>query len=216
MNQRPSLGATRWLALGLFLAASACSGDALGPNQGRVHFTLSSGSPTTVGQAVSQPSTTLGGDSAADPTLNEWEREHDYRFFETANVTLSSILARNQDGELVGVTMDLPATVDVVAMDHGGEISLPDADLPAGTYDQLVVVMTHVEGVAHDSTQITLTPPGGGWTSIVPVCPFTVEDGGTTTVSLQFMVHRAFVWSGSHFRFHPEFQCGSEDEGSND
>lgn len=189
----------RILALGLVIAASGCSGGSfLAPGQGRVQFTLASGS----GAGAAAPAQTAARSDG-------WDGEHhDYRFFQTADVTLSSILARNDSGELVGVGMDLPTTVDVVAMDGAGQVSLPDGTLPAGTYDQLVVVMTQVNAVAHDGTQITFTPPGGGWTAIVPVCPFTVDEGASTTVSLQFMVHRAFTWRNGRFRFRPEFQCG--------
>lgn len=208
MNRTCSQAATRWLTLGLVLAASACTGDdPLGPDQGRVHFVLSSGTTPTTAPSDSASFLTQSWDATSEPATHDRDEDHDYRYFQTANVTLSSILARNQDGQLVDVTMDLPVTVDVMAVERGDQISLPQGDLPAGTYDQLVVVITHVEGVARDSTQVTLTPPGGGWTAIVPTCPFTVEDGGATTVSLQFMVRKAFIWSGTHFRFEPKFTC---------
>jgi len=205
------------LALALALIAAGCSGDGLGPNQGRVRFVLSSGSTALAAPGVESPtiSPTPGTAGAtASPSLSgdgEGDGEHhDYRAFQAANVTFSSILARDQDGVLVNVSMDLPVQVDIVSMDTGGnQVTLPDGDLPVGTYDQLVVVMTQLEGVLKDGTQLSITPPGGGWTSIVPICPFTVEEGGTTTVSLQFMVRQAFTWRNLRYHFQPQLQCST-------
>ena len=217
MNRRHSTHPATLLALGLALVAAGCSDSGLGPNQGRVRFVLSSGA-TAAGVAGAQSATatpTPGTTGAtASPSLNgDGDGEHhDYRAFQAANVTFSSILARDQAGVLVNVAMDLPVQVDIVALDTGGnQVTLPDGDLPAGTYDQLVVVMTHLEGVLKDGTQLTITPPGGGWTSIVPICPFTVEEGGTTTVSLQFMVRQAFTWQNLRYHFQPRLQCSTSD-----
>lgn len=215
MKRARSALTMKLLAVGVAVAVAGCGDSGLGPDQGRVHFVLSSGTTAT---GVSTPQTisdvpTLNSADATVPTTRSadgWDGEkRDYSFFSTANVTFSSILARNASGELVNVEMDLPTTVDVVAMDRGSQVSLPDGALAAGTYDQLVVVMTQVNGVAKDSTQISLTPPGGGWTAIVPICPFTVDQGASTTVSLQFMLRQAFSWNGTRFRFQPQFQCES-------
>ena len=67
--------------------------------------------------------------------------------------------------------------------------------------------MTQVEVVTHDGTMITITPPGGGWTVIVPFCPFVVEEGATTTVGLTFMLENAFRRHDSRFHFQPHFVC---------
>jgi hypothetical protein len=79
--------------------------------------------------------------------------------------------------------------------------------LPPATYDQIVVVMTQVEVMTRDSTVIAITPPGGGWTAIVPVCRFDVADGATTTVGLRFDVLRAFSWRDGRHEFKPGFSC---------
>ncbi len=126
-------------------------------------------------------------------------------------MTLSSILARNLDGMLVHVTMDLPVTVDVLSMEGRTEVVLLDAILPPATYDQVVVVMTQVEVVTHDGTTIRITPPGGGWTAITPNCPFVVEEGATTTVGLKFMLNHAFRLRNNRFHFQPRFVCEQED-----
>ncbi|MDA0329394.1 MAG: hypothetical protein O2958_10335 [Gemmatimonadetes bacterium] len=63
----------------------------------------------------------------------------------------------------------------------------------------------------HDATTITISPPGGGWTAIVPICPFVVEDGATTVVGLTLSVRRAFSWRDNRFHFQPRFECEQED-----
>jgi len=115
---------------------------------------------------------------------------------------------------LIDAGMDLPATVDIVAMEERGRaVTLPDGELPLGTYDQIVVVMTEVEGELHDGTTITITPPGGGWTAIVPVCPFDIEDGGTEIVGLVLPVRSAFAWGEGRLRFTPRFRSRLECDG---
>jgi hypothetical protein len=128
-------------------------------------------------------------------------------------VTLTSILARDLEGVLVNVAMELPTTVEVMSMDRGRSVTLPPGELPPATYDQVVVVMSEVVGVTHDGTTITIEPPGGGWTAIVPVCPFSVEDGGTTVVGLTLSVRHAFSWRENRFHFRPKFECEVDEEG---
>jgi Domain of unknown function (DUF4382) len=187
------------LAAGLLLMAVGCatSNSPVGANAGNVRFMLSSGAAASAG-APSITTNDSSGDREGGPGS----------FFQSASVTFSSVLARNDQGVLVNVTMDLPTTVDLVSLENGKQVQLPDGDLPAGNYDQLVVVMTEVKGVTLDGTTITIDPPGGGWTAIVPVCPFSVAEGGPTTVSLSFMVRQAFSWHQGRYFFQPRMQCG--------
>ncbi|MDH3207189.1 MAG: hypothetical protein OEO79_11290, partial [Gemmatimonadota bacterium] len=188
-----AIGPTRTLKAVLTLLALGIAGcqsgsDPLGVNGGRVQFVLSGGA------AVSTPGAALAPAATGDDDDHDDDRERDrHPYFVSANVTFASILARNVSGQLIDAGMDLPATVDIVAMEERGRaVTLPDGDLPLGMYDQIVVVMTEVEGVLHDGTTITITPPGGGWTAIVPVCPFDIEDGGTEIVGLVLPVRSAF------------------------
>ncbi len=190
------------LAAGLLLVVAGCS-DAIGVNEGRVRFVLSAGASAVDAEpAAAEP--LQHGDDGDD-------RDHgDHKpswFFKTAKVTFSSILARNLEGVLVNVAMDLPVPVDVVTMEGGREVTLPDGELPPATYDQVVVVMTEVQVVTHDGTTITIEPPGGGWTSIIAICPFDVEEGETTMVSIQFDLKQAFSRRAGRFHFKPRFVC---------
>jgi len=217
-----NLTATAILFLGgLTVATGGCQdGSGLGANEGRIRFVMSSDGANTLGAADATtsalPTLQSGSDLSTPPALHgDGSEENHTGWFQSANVTFSSILARNQDGVLVDVAMDLPTTVDVMIMDGGKQITLPDGELPAATYDQLVVVMTRVEGVTWDGTAISITPPGGGWTSVAPICPFTVEEGATTVVGLSFKVRSAFSWRNQRYHFQPSFSCdGGDSSGS--
>lgn len=202
------------LAMALAVGTAGCD-NPLGVDGGKVRFVLSS-APDAPAAAVAQPASTDGSSPDGPALHGDFEGEHHNPFFASANVTFTSILARNLDGVLVNIDMDLPATVDVVTMEGGRQIVLPDGNLPAATYDQIVVVMTQVEGVTHDGTTVTITPPGGGWTAIVPICPFVVEDGGTAVVGLSLSVRRSFFWRDNRFHFQPRFVCEQAEGESND
>ena len=136
--------------------------------------------------------------------------------FQTATVTLSSILVRTNDGELVDLDMDLPIVVDVVKIDGGKQLLLPDGFLPADIYDQIVLVITAVEGTLRDGTIVTIQPPGGGWTSVIPICPLEVDDGATTTVGIALNVRNSFLAVGNWWSFQPRFRslvdCDDDDD----
>jgi len=214
--RRRMSGLAMVLAFGLALVVTGCgeSNSLVGTDQddgGKVRFVLSSGTDAAVEASVSA---SLGqADDAATHDKYRDDKHHN-RYFESANVTFSSVLARNLDGVLVNVEMDLPVTVDVVSLEDGREIALPDGNLEPGSYDQVVIVMTQFEGVTPNGTTITITPPGGGWTAIVQRCEFAVEEGDETTVSLKFVINRSFSWHDNRYHFKPFFVCASEDDSS--
>ena len=182
------------LSVAALVAAAGCNGDGLfGSNSGRLRVVLSNGGTT------------------AAPALNGSEDEHGdgshlSAWFESAKVTLSSVLARNLDGQLINVDLTLPITVDVVQIEGGKQVVLPDGTLPTGSYDQVVLVITAVEGTTKDGTLVTIEPPGGGWTAVVPICQLDVAAGSTETVDITLNARNSFLQSGSHWGFQPRFQ----------
>lgn len=192
LTRRRLSGLAVGLCIALVVIVAGCdnSDGVLGIDGGQVQFVLSSGAE-------------LAGPVATDGDHDH----HDRPRFQSANVTFSSILARNLDGVLVNVEMELPVTVDVLLLEGGREVTLPDGTLAPGTYDQAVVVMTQVEVVTLNGTTIAVTPPGGGWTAIVPICQFVVEEGATTVVGLKLQLDRAFSWRDNRYHFQPKFSC---------
>ncbi len=197
-NHRPLLLA---LTIGLALLAAACSGsdDVLNPNEGQVRFVISS-----TGDSFGAAPATRDDDDEGDDERDDWRAHLQLK---SAIVTFSSILGRNLEGELINVEIDLPVSVDILSQVEGRSFTLPMGTLPPGTYDELVVVMKQVELILNNDTSILVTPPGGGWTAIIPVCPFTVTEGGTATVQIKFLRHRSFKLHNSNFHFEPHFEC---------
>lgn len=196
--KRVELG--RVLAIGAMLVSTGCS-NVFGHDGGRVRFVLTRDAGTgggPVANLVSDPGAVMKDDD---------DEEHNSFFrFQAATVTLSSVLARTLDGELVAVDVELPVKVDVVKVDGGKQFVLPDGFLPVDTYDQVVVNITAVEGILSDGTAVTIQPPGGGWTAIIPICPLEVTDGATAVVGLGLNVRSSFLQVGNWWSFHPRFR----------
>ena len=184
------------LVLLLFSPLLIASCSLVSPDDGNVRVVLSA---TSGGASLS---TSHDDDDDDDDDRGENFLSH----LESANVTFASLLARNLDGELIDLDIDLPHTVDLVALGAGHEVTFPAGTLPEGDYDQLVVVMTQLEANFVDGGSIALTPPGGGWTAIVRVAPFTVVDGETVTLDLNLRLGKAFRRLDGAFRFFPEFE----------
>ena len=179
--------------LSVLLLAAACSdsGSMVASGTGRVRLVM--GGP--------QAATAVSADTLSDDSGRQ---------IESAEIELSSVLARNLDGQLVDVSVDLPMTVDLIGLIQGHSVELPVGSLPVGTYDQLVVVIRSLHVELSDGTHIDVTPPGGGWTAIVPAEPFDVVEGQLTTVNLRFRAGDAFHWVNGHLEFDPEFDCDTD------
>jgi len=177
------------LAAALLAAAGCDSGNAVvATGQGQVQLVVSAAA-----QPMAATTTLSGGDA---PRLR------------SAYVTFSDIVARSIEGQFVDLDAPFPASVDILQVAAGREISLPAGVLPPGTYDQLVVVISGVELLTENGTSIVVTPPGGGWTRIVRVQePFVVVEGQATTVILRIHWWSAFRWMQDHFEFDPTFEC---------
>jgi hypothetical protein len=186
-------------ALCMVAACSNATDGGTPGGQGAVRIVMSSSGTAPVAAAVTD------GGSSTDHSLT------------AANVTFASVLARNLDGELINVTIELPVTVDVLGLVSDGAITLPAGFLPPGTYDQLVIVMTKLELTLENGTIVTIDPPGGGWTSVIQVTEsFTVVEGQTTDVTIRFRPDRSFSWLGDEWGFHPEFDCDGNGDGDDD
>ena len=189
---------TRALVLAIFslVLATGCSdgNGSLNGGHGSVRVLLAADVTVTAASTAEDDDGEHDGDDIL-PRLTE------------ANATFASLLARNLDGELVDLAIELPHTVNLVELAEGGTIELPMGALPPGMYDQLVVVITELELVFLNGGKIALTPPGGGWTRIVRVTPFEVIEGEVTTLELRFRPRAAFRELADGFAFFPDFEC---------
>jgi hypothetical protein len=202
-----------FLCLAALVLVTACShgGGESNARRGdvRVMLTADPASTTTTTLAASATPGTIGSTSTSGQ-FHDGSDTDIVSKLQNVNVTFSSLLARNLDGDLIDLVIDLPRTVDLIGLMNGKQVTLPMGTLPPGMYDQLVVVITHVEFVFVDGAKVDLTPPGGGWTKIVPVTPFTVVEGQTITIDLRFKPFEAFREMDGEFQFFPDFDCRSE------
>jgi uncharacterized protein DUF4382 len=204
------------LGLVVLVLVAACSNSSSGESDARsgnvrVMLTADSLSTATATNAASTSLGTTGSTTTFDGDDDDGDNDILSRL-EHVNVTFSSLLARNLDGDLVDLVVDLPRTVDLVGLMNGQQIMLPTGTLPPGMYDQIVVVIRSVEFVFLNGGKIELTPPGGGWTKIVPVATFEVIEGQTTTIELRFKPFGAFRELDGKFEFFPDFDCRSDSD----
>ncbi|HEX4824704.1 MAG TPA: DUF4382 domain-containing protein [Candidatus Polarisedimenticolaceae bacterium] len=132
--------------------------------------------------------------SAADPISQ----------LQAAMITVSAVEAHQTSGTWVVVDAGLPATVDLLAILNGGNpISLPADAIPEGAYDGLQVTITKADLTLTDGTQVSITPPSGGWVVRIPV-DFSVVAGQVTEITLQLRCDTSFKVIGGSFVFDPE------------
>ena len=180
-------------ALALLGLASGCSSDSTGdvmrPQAATVQLMMS----------------TDGGAAGVEASVSG-DRDHDRDWIQGAEILVSDVVARSVTlQQLVDVGIDLPVTVDLIALrETGGTIELGIGYLPPDTYDQVVLVISSLTLVAQNDTRVTIEPPGGGWTVQIPAEPFTVVEGEITTIQLKFRM--------SSFRFPFDMDLGDIDD----
>jgi hypothetical protein len=182
-------------------------------DDGNVRVVLSASEQSSLSASIAHSN---DGDDKDDDDAGENRGDRFLQRLEIANVTIASLLARNTDGQLIDLDMDLPQTIDLKALLGGENTTLPAGTLPAGDYDQLVVVMTKLDLIFIDGGALALTPPGGGWTSIVRVAPFTVADGEDTTIELNFRMGGALREINGIVKFFPDFEGHHHDDDDDD
>ena len=174
------------LALSLLTFTAGCS-----PETGESHGSLS---------VAMSASATSAARTAADGALAQ---------LQAATITVSSIEAHQTSGTWVAVDAGLPATVDVLAILNGSSpVTLPADAIPEGSYDALQVTITEAHLTLTDGTQVSLTPPSGGWVVQIPV-DFTVVAGQVTEITLQVRADTSFRLMGGTFEFDPEVVVGA-------
>jgi len=206
------------MVVGLALSVAGCDLEGLfGHDGGRVQIALA---PESGGGLANIIPDTTGAVRDDDDDENKGPRGASW-WFRTANITLSAIMVRTEDGQLIELDSDLPISVDVVRIDGGRQVQLPDGFLPAGNYDQVVLVITAVQAVSTDGTLITIDPPGGGWTAVVPICSLEVVEGETVPVGIAFNVRNSFHRFGNWWSFQPQLRsmnnhCARDDDDEDD
>jgi hypothetical protein len=180
------------LAIGLALLAGACSSNSPSNDGSKGSLAVTMGATRAPAAGVQAATTDHEGDGDA------------LSHFKAATMTISSVEARNTDGTWVVIDTGLPATVDLLALlTAGNSVTLPADLVPEGQYNAIQIVITKVDLTLQDDTQISITPPGAGWTVQIPV-DFSVVAGQATTVNLNLRCDNSFHLINGEFEFDPE------------
>ena len=123
-----------------------------------------------------------------------------------AVVTVAGLEARLADGTWVPVDTGLPADLDLIAIMNAGKVrQLPTDLFPEGDYDALQLRVTQVQLTRVDDIEISLAPPGSGWTVQIPV-NVSVVAGRSTVVGLTLRCGSSFSLIDGQFAFDPEIE----------
>jgi len=187
-------------AVGLALLSGACSSNSSSDNASKGSLAVTMGATRAPAGGVQAATTGDDGDALSH--------------LKAATMTISSVEVRNSDGTWVVIDSGLPATVDLLAMlSAGNSVTLPADLVPEGTYNALQIMITKVDLTLLDDTQISITPPGMGWTVQIPV-DFTVVAGEATTVNLNLRCDNSFQLINGEFEFDPEVEVEGVDHDS--
>ncbi len=119
--------------------------------------------------------------------------------YDAVNITFSEIAA-NIDSNWVVVKSE-PQTVNLLEWNNGKSIVLGDAQIPAGHYMQIRLMIDSAEVVVDGKTW-PLTVPSGAQTGLKMGPDFVVEPGSTYELVIDFDVQRSIVVTGPRWNPH--------------
>lgn len=113
--------------------------------------------------------------------------------FEAVNITFSEISA-HIDSEWIMVRVD-PVTVNLLEFSNGKTFDLASANLPAGDYTQIRLKIDDAEVVVNGQA-FPVFVPSGAQTGLKLIAQFTILEGVTLELMLDFDARRSIVTTG--------------------
>ena len=113
--------------------------------------------------------------------------------YDSVNITFSHVSA-HIDSDWVMVTGD-PITVDLLKWTNGNKLLIGSADVPAGKYTQVRILIDDAE-IGVDGEVHPLTVPSGAKTGLKFGPQFTVEEGSIYELVFDFDANRSIVVNG--------------------
>ena len=113
--------------------------------------------------------------------------------YDSVKITFSQVSA-HIDSEWVTVTSE-PVTVDLLKWTNGNKILIGSADVPAGKYTQIRIIIDDAE-IGVDGKDYPLDVPSGAKTGLKFGPQFTIEEGSLYEIVCDFDVHRSIVVNG--------------------
>ena len=113
--------------------------------------------------------------------------------FDEVNITFSEISA-NIDGEWITVE-DAPQSIDLLQWNNGRSIELGRAEMPAGRYSQIRLIISSAEVIVA-GTSHAMVVPSGAQTGLKLGPAFTIEPNLTFDLIVDFDAGRSVVQTG--------------------
>jgi hypothetical protein len=113
---------------------------------------------------------------------------------DSVNITFSQVSA-HIDSEWVTVTGE-PVTVDLLKWTNGNKLLIGSAEVPAGKYTQIRIIIDEAE-VGVDGKVFPLDVPSGAKTGLKFGPQFTIEEGSSYDLICDFDASRSIVVTGS-------------------
>jgi hypothetical protein len=113
--------------------------------------------------------------------------------YDSVNITFSQVSA-HIDSQWIMVTGD-PVTVDLLKWTNGNKLLIGSADVPAGKYTQVRIIIDDAEIGVHGEV-FPLKVPSGAQTGLKFGPEFTIEEGSLYEIVFDFDVNRSIVVNG--------------------
>jgi len=113
--------------------------------------------------------------------------------FDAVNITFSEISA-HIDNQWIAVRLT-PITVNLLEWNNGQSIVIGTAEVPAGHYTQIRLKIDQAEVVV-DGQTYPVTVPSGAQTGLKLIAEFTIPEGSTFELVIDFDANRSIVTTG--------------------
>ena len=113
--------------------------------------------------------------------------------FDAVNITFSEVSA-NIDGEWMILSEEL-RTINLLEFSNGRTTEIGSADVPVGQYTQIRLKIAKAEVIV-DSISHPLTVPSGAQTGLKLILEFTIIEGSTVELIVDFDANRSVVTTG--------------------
>ena len=114
--------------------------------------------------------------------------------YDSVNITFSQVSA-HIDSEWVTVTGE-PVTVDILKWTNGNKLLIGSAEVPAGKYTQIRIIIDEAE-IGVEGKVFPLDVPSGAKTGLKFGPQFTIEEGSSYDLIFDFDASRSIVVTGS-------------------
>jgi hypothetical protein len=145
-----------------------------------------------------QKNTTSVNDEGNTGTLKLYLTDAPSAIYDSVNITFSQVSAHHDSSWIV--LMDSLMTVNLMDLTNGHTIVFGSADVPAGHYTQIRIKILD-SYVVVDGQKHMMSVPSGATSGLKFGPEFTVSEGSTYEMIVDFDVHRSIVTTGP--RSHP-------------